>query len=305
MRTIGADVASASTGMCVIDWDRLAVVALRAGRITPSAAADRIRSEVDAGGWAAVDAPFGFPAAFGEAVTAMHAGLPVPAPRPAHPLLGGGGPAWRRITDAVVQQQLTAALRSHNRQMSGESHWPLSSVTDQITGTAYTWAVQRHRIAGPSAADLVGYGTRIVEVYPAASLLLWGAPRAARQPSRLIPYKTDSAATRLMAEWVAGQVPWLSVGPSDMALLARSDDAIDALIAALTAKLAADPSRPTCPCRTVGVDRAARELIAVEGWIHLPPAGHSIADLAAPGRDGVPAPTSCELCAPTQATTPT
>lgn len=105
--------------------------------------------------------------------------------------------------------------------------------------------------------DRSGAG-RLVEVYPAASLKIWNLPwRDYKKPA--------STQTRTaIVEQIQTRAPWLNLdGHADQCL--RSDHALDALVAALTA-LACAQGQATQP--------QPQELAAAntEGWIALPTA---------------------------------
>ena len=97
----------------------------------------------------------------------------------------------------------------------------------------------------------------MVEVYPAASLKCWGLPHTR--------YKGDGH--RAGREALLGQIlaaaPWLDLGPH-AALCARSDDALDAVVAALSARAAA-LGRTLPPQEGLEL-----QLARTEGWIALP-----------------------------------
>jgi hypothetical protein len=122
-------------------------------------------------------------------------------------------------------------------------------------------AVIQARIAalhGPQPRDGSG---KLAEVYPAASLKLWGL--AARG------YKgrgTSEADRRLvLLGSLREKAPWLDLGGHEDRL-AGSDDLFDAVVACLTARAAA-----------VGLtalpDGAHAAAALSEGWIHLPAGG--------------------------------
>lgn len=110
--------------------------------------------------------------------------------------------------------------------------------------------------AGGTPVDRTGAGV-VVEVYPAASLKLWG----------LLPYrryKGAANAARLagLMEGLVRAAPWLEFGAAG-AVCARTDHAFDAVLAALTARAAALGRTPAPPERDAGA-------AATEGWIALP-----------------------------------
>lgn len=108
------------------------------------------------------------------------------------------------------------------------------------------------------AVDRAGGGV-VFEVYPAASLQVWGLPHRG--------YK-GAANTEQRAALVSGiqsTAPWLDLGPH-VDLCLRSDDALDAVVAALTSRAAA------CSLATIPTLGAEREQAQREGWIALPTA---------------------------------
>lgn len=133
---------------------------------------------------------------------------------------------------------------------------PLSVSTDRLGLTAMRCA---DLLAGfADAGDVVdrsGATGRLVEVYPAASLRLWGVAVSG--------YKTDAAARSTATANLLAAAPWLAVTPGQRALMETSDDAVDAVVAALIAR--AHALRATHPVPPAALDRARRE-----GWIALP-----------------------------------
>jgi hypothetical protein len=98
----------------------------------------------------------------------------------------------------------------------------------------------------------------VAEVYPAASLKQWGLSyRGYKQPRNL------GALPELVSELQAA-APWLELGPHDR-LCRTSHDALDAIIAAFTARAA-----------TLGLslrpDPGLQPQASREGWIALPTA---------------------------------
>jgi hypothetical protein len=92
-------------------------------------------------------------------------------------------------------------------------------------------AVQTRHPCGRSPVDRDGSGT-VTEVYPAASLKQWGLPyREYKQPGN------PGVLPELVSELQVA-APWLDLGPHDH-LCSTSHDALDAVIAALTARAAA------------------------------------------------------------------
>jgi hypothetical protein len=187
----------------------------------------------------AIDAPFGWPRAFVDALQAHRRFEAWPAPDEGPPETFRASLSFRE-TDRVVMQ----------------TRRPLSVSTDKLGVTAMRCAHLLHRwaLAGESV-DRTGAG-RFVEVYPAGALVRWGL-----EGSR---YKgSDKTALKSLVAAVSQAVPSLELSPADRQLCESTDDAFDALVAALVARAAllrlTDLPSP-----------AVREQAAEEGWIHLP-----------------------------------
>lgn len=181
-----------------------------------------------------IDAPFGWPRAFVEAVAGWRGTVWSPEERKRMQF---------RETDLFVQRETGI--------------WPLSVSTDRIALPAMraNALLQRHgvkdRSGGPSAQQPK---PQFFEVYPAASLKSWGLTCRG--------YKlTDPQCHRIrrtILRALRKQMPWLEVGDEYI----ESSDALDALIASLTARAAAQ-GLTIKPGR--GQIAAARR----EGWIHF------------------------------------
>lgn len=191
---------------------------------------------------AGIDCPPGWPEPFVEFVIAHHRGdLAAPTG-----LIGRDWRrrlAWRR-TD-VVAHELTGRLS-------------LSVAADRIAHTAMRCAALLARLAeAGQPVDRTGGGT-VVEVYPAASLKQWGLPH------RGYKGRQNAGALNELVNRLTSTVPWLQLG--DFEPVCRgSDHAVDAVVAALTARAAAI-GQATCPGPA---DLAAA---TTEGWIALPTA---------------------------------
>jgi hypothetical protein len=169
-----------------------------------------------------------------------------------HPVLDHDGIEGRRLL----------AYRDTDRFVTGHTGLiPLSVSADRLAHPAMRCAVIQAKIAreyGPQARDGSG---RLAEVYPAASLKLWGIhARGYKRRGAPEAEKLSSAVADLSVK-----APWLDLAEY-RADLAASDDMFDALIASLTARAAAvgGTLRP-------GPGHAAAAL--TEGWIHLPRGG--------------------------------
>jgi predicted nuclease with RNAse H fold len=240
MITAGVDLSSqtAHTASCVIEWSgRSATVTDLKVDVDDRAISVLIRS-VDKLG---IDVPLGWPLAFAEAV-AQHSrqgSWPVDYTH-------GDALAYRyRRTDLWVWKELRTSP-------------PLSVSTDRIAIPAMRAAAVFSRLGEQVALD--GSGV-VVEVYPAAALRRWGFTW------RGYKRKEQADARRLLVERVFKETaPWLSIAPAETQLCLASDDAFDALVAALVARAAAAGLVEPIPAdeRT-----AARK----EGWIAVPREG--------------------------------
>jgi predicted nuclease with RNAse H fold len=187
-----------------------------------------------------IDCPLGWPEPFVEFVVAHREGrLLVPDEL--------AGRDWRRTlayraTDAAVRR-LTGLI-------------PLSVAADRIAHPAMRCAGLLARLAlNGQPVDRRGTGL-VVEVYPAASL-----------KQRDLPYRRykgglNAAGLAQLVEAILAAAPWLALGEfTDRCQ--RSDDATDAVVAALTARAAALNLTTTAPTEQ-------SDLAGVEGWIAIP-----------------------------------
>ena len=107
-----------------------------------------------------------------------------------------------------------------------------------------------------SPVDRAGGGV-VVEVYPAASLRIWRLPHQGYKGT-----KGHQTREHLIARLLTA-APWLNLGDYTD-LCARSDDALDAVVAALTARAHA-LGRTSAPAEGPQREQAQRE-----GWIVFP-----------------------------------
>ena len=188
---------------------------------------------------AGVDVPFGWPRRFVDLVAGHQAGdLESPADT---------GPDWRR---AVLFRETDLEVRRR----VGKT--PLSVAADKIAYPAIRWAAIAARLREQDIPTPLDGSGVACEVYPGAALAAWGfgGQRYKKTAGTLVRGQLVEA---LSARW-----PWLDwAGHEDVC--AASDDALDAVIAAVVA-------------REVLFDRAIApraELAAAaadEGWIWLP-----------------------------------
>lgn len=237
MRTGGVNLAAEAkaTALAVIEWatDVARLVELHVG-VADSTIVDTA-AHVDKLG---IDCALGWPDAFVAFVAAHAAGHPGDTPL-------DGGMEWRR----------TLAYRAtdrYTREVTGR--WPLSVSTDRLGLTAMRCAglLTCLRAAGLDV-DRAGTG-RIAEVYPGASLRIWGLDTTG--------YRTDADARRRLLAQLSEAAPWLDLA-GFAEVMTASGDAFDAVVAALAARSAARGwYRP--PASEI-LEPARRE-----GWIALP-----------------------------------
>jgi len=237
MRTAGVDLAAEpkGTALAVIDWsDTVAsVVELQVG-VTDDVIVHTAGTVEKLG----IDCAFGWPDEFVDFVVAHSLG-------DENRIGVDGGIAWRR----------TLAYRETDREVRRiTGRWPLSVSTDRLGLTAMRCAGLLSRISEAGiAVDRSGAGM-VAEVYPGATLRLWGFSTTG--------YRTDPLLRIKLIEEIRDLAPWLNLGPCAPQMIA-STDAFDAVIAALAARSAAlgQYEPPAASLR----DRARRE-----GWIVLP-----------------------------------
>ncbi|MFB2583601.1 DUF429 domain-containing protein [Herbiconiux liukaitaii] len=244
MLTAGVDLAAEpkGTALAVIDWSapRAVVTELHLGVADPLVVETARR--VDKLG---IDCALGWPDEFVRFVS-QHSRLGDEAT---------GGAADGGVVDGGMDWRRTLAYRETDREVRRVTgRWPLSVSTDRLGLTALRCAGLLGRLeAADMPVDRSGAGL-VAEVYPGASLRLWGFDTTG--------YRVDPTKRRTLLVALLEAAPWLDLGAFDD-LMVTSCDAFDAVIAALSARACA-LELTTAPPTAAG-QRARRE-----GWVHLP-----------------------------------
>jgi predicted nuclease with RNAse H fold len=241
VRTLGIDLAAqpANTSACTVDWGpgRPVVSHLRAGRDDAA-----LLEAIEAADKVAIDAPFGWPDEFVEAVSAHHnrAGWP------------GGG------QDQDLYRFQLSFRATDRRLIEQGARRPLSVSTDLIGVVAMRCAFLLDRLAAfGEPVDRAGSG-KVVEAYPAPALLTWGLSATG--------YKSRVGVTRLpeLLSQLEEGIRGIQMTSQQRELACSDHNCFDALVCSLVARAAAlGLTEPPEPGKEA--DRAARE-----GWIHLP-----------------------------------
>lgn len=157
--------------------------------------------------------------------------------------------------DGAMEWRRTLSYRETDREVRKiTGRWPLSVSTDRLGLTAMRNAglLARFQDAGINT-ERSGEGTTC-EVYPGATLRLWGFDTAG--------YRTEDNKRAKLLEMLKTKAPWLDLSSFEDQMLS-STDCFDAVIAALAARAVAlgAYSKPSN-------DQLAKA--KVEGWICLP-----------------------------------
>jgi len=210
----------------------------------PRGAGDgEIRRCVESGDRVGVDIPLGWPSAFVESVSSHHR-----------------GEKWTAEVDAAGMASLR--LRETDRWVTSQARrpgepearcHPMSVSTNLIAIPAMRMA----RVLGP--VDRSGAG-KVIEVYPAAALFVWGLPY--RRYKGALPDRRETR--HALVDQLRARAPWLvATRDEDWGRIRENDHELDALIAALVAHAKA---RGLCNEDYDEMSANARS----EGWIALP-----------------------------------
>ena len=243
VHTVGIDLAvqNAGTASCRVEW---ASDGPKIGTPLLGRSDDELMEDVKGADVVGIDAPFGWPEPFFDAIKAHRA-------HAAWPGRGEGLEEFRqtlrlRCTDLVVKRE---ALLT-----------PLSVSADKIAVTTFRCALLLDRLEHEKGwrIDRSGLNGHAVEVYPAAALKQWDLT----QPKS---YKAADAYTErtTIARGLAKALN-VTLRPAVERACRETDHALDALVSAVVARAAA-----------LGWTRQPwsddeRDRAHVEGWIHFP-----------------------------------
>lgn len=238
MRTLGIDLATVArkTAACVIEWPDTYAAIPKIVSIRTTVADDDVLALAADADVVAIDAPFGWPRPWAEAVE-HHV--------PGGAFVAAGTPAalTRRATDAWIAEHLRI--------------YPLAVAANLIGATAIRCARLVHALKMPVDVGVSRELPVVSEVYPAAALLRWGLSY------RLYKGQKLTEPRRLLVDaLVAAGLP-VHLSDDDRRAIEGSDDALDALVCSLVARAIGLRLTDDAPL-------TLRDSAAAEGWIRVP-----------------------------------
>jgi predicted nuclease with RNAse H fold len=241
--TLGIDLAAqkAKTGLCLIEWgpSTAAITELQAD-VSDELILDRAQLCEKIG----IDIPLGWPAQFALAL-----------PQFAASGVWAAGPLddfCYRMTDMHVERVLGSTKKKNKR--------PLSVSADKLGRTAIRAAQLFRKL---QLSDDRSGRDKVVEVYPAAALALWNMQCEGYK-------KNKSACLAELVTRFSEEAKWLTISAAHSNLCRKNNNAFDALISAIMARISAAEL-------TLEIPDESKKLAREEGWIALPKS-KSIAD---------------------------
>lgn len=186
----------------------------------------------------AIDAPFGWPSQFVDALAHHAAG------------------AWPHASSGKDQRAAMSRRVTDIRTRKLSGVWPLSVSADRLSSTAMCCALLQTMWHRGEQVDRGGHPGRFMEVYPAGALACWGLGHTVYKGKGI----RNAIERKKIVHEFKRQTKWLDLGGCEQRCL-DNDDYFDAVIAAVVG-LAFE-----CGATHEVTDHAAA---AIEGWIHLP-----------------------------------
>lgn len=247
MRTVGIDLAAqpVNTGMCVVDWSARVVAAVAANS-TAGGDSELVDIMCEPGvAKVGIDAPFGWPDDFVEAIVAHHAGQ-----------------HWPHTVDAADHRRRLRLRLTDTVVAASTGRTPMSVSADRIAVAAMRCALLQQlvveRTGDPTTVDRSGTSGLVAEVYPAAALAVWGMdPTGYKGAGSIAHHRRDVIVDALVDR------TGLGVDPTQRAAMTDSDHLLDAFICAVVAAAVADGA-------TAGPTGSDHARARREGWIHVP-----------------------------------
>jgi predicted nuclease with RNAse H fold len=223
------------TGLAVLRWRPGAVVL---AHVQVQASNEDVMERGGPAQMVGIDCPLGWPRPFTDLLLAQRGGTVEP------------------FAGRSVEARRSLAYRRTDFDVHARTgRWPLSVSADLIGYPAMRAAGLLAALAGSGKTlRRSGVHSSVAEVYPAAALSGWGLKSRG--------YKADREVRAALIRQLLDAAPWLDLSVG-MALCHASDDAFDAVVAALVAGA-------VVLGRTSGPPEADVELADEEGWIHLP-----------------------------------
>jgi len=217
-----------------------------------------------------IDAPFGWPTAFVEAVQEWK-----------HDTWeGNANESLRdklrlRMTDLYIRKKRGRKVKGQSQE--GTSLLPFSVSADKIASVAMRAMSLLYRYSVQDKSGMTKINNQyFFEVYPAASLDKWTSITTQDGKKDVHSYKSGNHASETceqMLKRICSALPQLSFNDSSDSKYCKSDHAFDALISALTA-YAAIVEKTILPSEAkfdnLQFERPLPDLAKIEGWIHVP-----------------------------------